>query len=251
MSRSGPVAEVRLQVRELHSIGEVQACVELQQRVWEYSDLETVPDHIFLVAAKTGGHVLGAFDGSAMAGFALAFSASRNGRIYLHSHLVAVLPEYQNQGVGRSLKLAQRDDALKKGIDCIEWTFDPLQLKNAHFNMARLGAIARQYLPDLYGRTSSPLHGGLPTDRLVAEWWVASPRVGSILQGQSPAHGRSQRIAVSAAIGRLRTSNLPEAEQMQSQIRAQFQRLFSAGYAVTGFEVDQQGAAYILEPYEN
>lgn len=250
MTRSA-TTEIKLEVRELHEIAEMQACVELQQRVWGYSDLETVPDHVFLVAAKTGGHALGAFDDGTLAGFALAFPALRDGHNYLHSHLVAVLPEYQNQGVGRSLKMAQKDDALKKGIDCIEWTFDPLQLKNAHFNMARLGAIARQYLPDLYGRTSSPLHGGLPTDRLVAEWWIASPRVAQMLHGQPSRHDSSKRIAVSAAIGSLRNTDLPRAQQMQLQVRSQFQELFSAGYAVTGFEVDPQGGAYVLEPYEN
>jgi len=250
MSRSAP-AEVKIQIRELHGIGEMQACVELQQRVWGYSDMETVPDHVFLVAAKTGGHALAAFDGNTLAGFALAFSAARNGNIYLHSHLVAVLPDYQNSGVGRALKMAQREDAVKKGIDCIEWTFDPLQIKNAYFNIQRLGAMVRQYLPDLYGRTSSPLHGGLPTDRLVAEWWVSSPRVAQIIGGRPPARRQGQRISVSAAIGTLRTRDLPTAEQMQLRIRSQFQQLFSAGYAVTGFEVEQQGGAYILEPYEN
>jgi predicted GNAT superfamily acetyltransferase len=250
MSPSAPIAEVKLQLRELHSVGEMQACVELQQRVWGYSDLETVPDHVFLVAAKTGGHVLGAFDGNTMAGFALAFSASRNGRTYLHSHLVAVLPEYQNHGVGRALKIAQREDALNKGIESIEWTYDPLQIKNAYFNIARLGAIARQYLPDLYGRTSSPLHGGLPTDRLVAEWWVASPRVEAVIAGRQPAPRYGRRIFVSAEIGNLRTTDLPTAERMQSEVRSQFQQLFSAGYAVTGFEVEEQGGAYVLEPYK-
>lgn len=250
MSRSAP-AEVTVHVRELHDIGEMQACVELQRRVWGYSDLETVPDHVFLVVAKTGGHALGAFDGNTLAGFALAFSAARNGRNYLHSHLVAVLPEYQNHGVGRALKMAQREDALKKGIDCIEWTFDPLQIKNAYFNIERLGATMRQYLPDLYGRTSSPLHGGLPTDRLVAEWWVSSPRVAQIIERRPHARPQGQRISISATIGTLRTTDLPTAEQMQLRIRSQFQQLFSAGYAVTGFEIEQQGGAYILEPYEN
>ena len=91
--------------------------------------------------------------------------------------MVGVLAEYRDRGVGRLLKLAQREDALARQINRIEWTFDPLQLKNASFNIARLGAIVRHYIPNLYGRTSSPLHAGLPTDRLVAEWWVRSSRV--------------------------------------------------------------------------
>jgi len=88
-----------------------------------------------------------------------------------------VLPEYRNAGLGRRLKLAQRDDALERGIDRMEWTFDPLEIKNAHLNIARLGAIARRYMRNIYGPSTSPLQGGLPTDRLVVEWWLKSERV--------------------------------------------------------------------------
>ena len=107
------------------------------------------------------------------------------GKTYLHSHMLGVLPEYRNARVGRALKLAQRDDALSRGIDLIEWTFDPLEIKNAFFNMERLGAIVRRYVPNQYGTTSSPLHGGLPTDRCIAEWWISSPRVNGRLGGQA------------------------------------------------------------------
>src|SRR5262245_56063665 len=171
-------------IRPLHAVSEMRICVALQRIVWGHTELETVPDHIFVVAAKTGGQVLAAFDSDMPVGFVLAFPALRKGQAYLHSHLLAVLPDYQNHGVGRRLKLAQRDEALARGIDLIEWTFDPLQLKNAYFNIAKLGAVVRRYVPDLYGRTTSPLHGGLPTDRLVAEWWLQSPRVHSRLSGE-------------------------------------------------------------------
>ena len=99
--------------------------------------------------------------------------------------MLGVLPGIsQFAGVGRTLKLTQRDDALRRGIELIEWTFDPLEIKNAFFNMERLGAIVRRYVPNQYGTTSSPLHGGLPTDRCIAEWWISSPRVKAILAGQ-------------------------------------------------------------------
>jgi predicted GNAT superfamily acetyltransferase len=100
--------------------------------------------------------------------------------------MLGVLPEYQNSGLGRKLKLAQRDEALQRSIKLIEWTFDPLEIKNAYFNMERLGAIVRRYVENQYGTTSSPLHGGLPTDRCTAEWLVASDRVKSILAGEPP-----------------------------------------------------------------
>src|SRR5271154_6563918 len=174
-----------IRIRAVEDAHEMGACVELQQRVWGYSPLDTVPDQVFIVAKKTGGQVLTAYDGDTPVGFALAFAAMRNGLSYLHSHMVGVVEEYQNRGVGRLLKLAQREDALERGVDLIEWTFDPLQLKNAHFNIERLGAIVRHYIPNLYGRTSSPLHAGLPTDRLVAEWWVRSQRVEDVLAGKA------------------------------------------------------------------
>lgn len=246
------MSQREITIRSLHSVSEMRVCITLQQEVWGYAELETVPDHIFVVAAKTGGQVLAAFDGDVAVGFALAFSAVRKGQAYLHSHLVAVLPEYQNHGLGRQLKLAQRDDALARGIDLIEWTFDPLQLKNAYFNIAKLGAMARRYVPDLYGRTSSPLHGGLPTDRLVAEWWLRSPRVQSCLNGKpgcDPAGGA--QISVPAAIQDLCRADPQKAEQIQSEVRRIFEKLIAEGRAAVGFKLDQEEGLYIMEPYED
>jgi predicted GNAT superfamily acetyltransferase len=125
----------------------------------------------------------------------------------------------------------------------IEWTFDPLQTKNAYFNICRLGAVSRRYLADVYGSTSSPLHAGLPTDRLVAEWYLDSPRVVDTLTGKVPARVprvESVRIAVGDAS--------PEVvAEVQAKTREQFQNLFAAGYTVTGFERELGGGSYILE----
>ena len=99
---------------------------------------------------------------------------------YLHSHMLGVKSEYRNTGLGRRLKLFQREDAIAHGYDLMEWTFDPLEIKNAYFNLERLGAIARRYNINQYGITTSPLQGFLPTDRLVAEWWLKSERVDRI-----------------------------------------------------------------------
>lgn len=239
-------------IRALHDVSEIAICVVLQQAIWGGSDLETVPDQIFVVAAKIGGQVLAAFDGELPVGFVLAFPALRRGRTYLHSHMLAVLPQYQNYGVGRKLKLAQREDALSRGIDLIEWTFDPLQLKNAYFNIARLGAICRRYIPDAYGRTSSPLHSGLPTDRLVAEWWVASARVQNRLSGSSDneVKGR-EHIALPASIQDVCRMEPQRAEQIQSQFRRTFESYLGRGYAAVGFELNQDQGLYVMEPYED
>src|SRR5271168_5441546 len=194
-------AKQAITVRWIHDVQEMNVCVELQQRIWGYAPLDTVPDQIFIVAKKTGGQVMLAYDADKPVGFALAFAATRDGLTYLHSHMVGVIDDYQNRGVGRLLKLAQREDALERDINLIEWTFDPLQLKNAHFNIERLGAIVRHYIPNLYGRTSSPLHAGLPTDRLVAEWWVSSPRVEDVLAGKPQAASPDcARITIPASI---------------------------------------------------
>src|SRR5258708_9198532 len=120
-----------------------------------------------------------------MIGFALAIPGLKpGGHTYLHSHIAGVLPEYRNYGIGRRLKLRQREDAIPRGIDLIEWTFDPLEIKNAYFNIERLGAVVRRFVRNQYGVTTSHLHGGLPTDRCVAEWWIASPRAKAIIAGE-------------------------------------------------------------------
>jgi predicted GNAT superfamily acetyltransferase len=241
-----------IQIRALEDAQEMGVCVDLQQRIWGYAPLDTVPDQIFIVAKKTGGQVLTAYDGDVPVGFALAFAATREGLTYLHSHMVGVVEEYQNRGVGRLLKLAQREDALERGINLIEWTFDPLQLKNAHFNIERLGAIVRHYIPNLYGRTSSPLHAGLPTDRLVAEWWVGSQRVEDVLAGKShQVSSHCARIAIPAGIRQICRDEPQSAEKAQSNVREQFLANIANGRSAVGFEFDKVQGTYLLERYED
>jgi predicted GNAT superfamily acetyltransferase len=239
-------------VRPLQKVQEMGIAVDLQRQIWGYAEIDAVPDQIFVVARESGGQVLAAFHDDKPVGFALAFAGAHHGTAYLHSHMVGVLSDYRDRGVGRLLKLAQRDDALARRFDLIEWTFDPLQLKNAHFNLARLGAIVRRYLPNFYGHTTSPLHAGLPTDRLVAEWWIRSARVEAVLAGNKPKpHSPATRISIPSAIREI-CSNAPrEAESIQSRVREQFQQHIAAGYAAVGFEFDEQQASYILEPYED
>jgi predicted GNAT superfamily acetyltransferase len=167
--------------------------------------------------------------------------------------MVGVLREYQDRGVGRLLKLAQRDDAIARGIGLIEWTFDPMQLKNAHFNLAKLGAIVRRYLPNVYGRTSSPLHAGLPTDRLVAEWWLKSDHVKRVLSGHGPSsgNGSSTRISLPSNIRQVCAEDPARAESIQSEVRQQFSQQFVAGRAAVGFEFAGDAGSYVLELYED
>ncbi len=197
-----------------------------------------------------GGQVLGAFDGERMIGFCLGIPGIKpSGHAYLHSHMLGVLPEYHNLGIGRRLKLQQREDALARSIPLIEWTFDPLELKNAFFNIERLGAIVRRYSLNQYGDTSSPLHGGLPTDRCYAEWWIDSPRVRGILAGTRIPPDAVERIAFPADIARIRSEDSARARAIQQANAGKFQSAFARGLAATGFTRTDAEGIYLLEPW--
>ncbi len=175
-------------IRRCESLGDMRACVSLQKEVWKFADdADLIPVRMFVLATKIGGHVIGAFaDGdnkNELVGFAIAIPGFRNGHAYLHSQMLAVRQQYRNAGLGRRIKLYQREDALALGFELMEWTFDPLEIKNAYLNIEKLGAIARRYNVNQYGITSSQLQGGLPTDRLIAEWWLKSKRVEAVLAG--------------------------------------------------------------------
>jgi predicted GNAT superfamily acetyltransferase len=250
---NAPTKAGEISVRHCHGIEEFKFCFDLQQITWGKSDID-IPVPMFAVASETGGQVLGAFDGDRMVGFTLAIAGWRDGRPFIHSHMTAVLTGYRDRGIGRRLKLFQRDDALARGIGLVEWTFDPLEVKNAYFNLMRLGAIARKYLPNVYGITSSPLHGGIPTDRLIAEWWLGSPRVKAILAGNVGTQPRSQNraeILVPADLPEPRQSDLAKSVAIQSKIREQFQMWIAEGYAATSVERSADGARYILEPWKD
>jgi predicted GNAT superfamily acetyltransferase len=253
---TAPTKTGEIAVRHCHGIEEFKVCFALQQAVWGKSDID-IPVPMFAVASETGGQVLGAFDGDRMVGFTLAIAGWREGRAFLHSHMTAVLRDYRDRGIGRRLKLFQRDDALARGIILVEWTFDPLEVKNAYFNLMRLGAIARRYLQNVYGITSSPLHGGIPTDRLVAEWWLASPRVEAILEGREYAPHQSEfaqnraQILVPADLPEPRQSDLGRSLAIQSTIRELFQSSLGKGYAAMRVEIGADGARYILEPWQD
>jgi predicted GNAT superfamily acetyltransferase len=242
-----PRSTHEIEVRHCATLAEYAACVRLEHLTW--GGEIAVPSAVFVVAHHTGGQVLGAFQGAEMVGFTLAFAGVRAGKPFLHSHMTAVLPEYRDRGVGRRLKLLQRDDALARGIDVIEWTFDPLELKNAHFNFVRLGAVARRYIPNCYGVTESPLHAGLPTDRLVAEWWLASERVKSIVADRAlPAASSAVRIPLRADLAEVKAADLTVAARVQTEAREQFQKWFAKGYVATGIERRGATSDYILEP---
>ena len=169
-----------LRFRDLHTADEFRQVMDLEQRVWGFTDLNdmvTVP--VFTITVKRGAILIGAYDADRPhGGLRLLDRRHEAGRQVLQwSHMLGVLPEYRNSGLGRALKLAQRDRALAQGYELVEWTYDPLQAMNAHLNFTKLGVVAEEYHRNVYGESTSVLHKGTPTDRLVAQWWIARPHV--------------------------------------------------------------------------
>ena len=242
-------------IRPCRGLDELAACVEVQVDVWGYGDRDVVPRRVFIVGQKIGGQVIGAFDtappgaspegeAGSLVGFAMALPGISGGRPYLHSHMLAVNPDYRNQGIGRRLKLFQRDEALARGIGRMEWTFDPLEIKNSFLNIAKLGAVVRRYSPNFYGVTSSRLHGQVPTDRLNAEWWLESDWVCSVLDGKPVAFPAiEQEISVPHQIAHWRHSPLDQGRvlDIQSRNREHFEQAFARHLAVIGFRIDTEG----------
>jgi predicted GNAT superfamily acetyltransferase len=236
-------------VRKCDDIAEFQACVALQKEVWNFSDTDLIPLRLFVVAKKIGGQIIGSFDGEELVGFALSIPGSRGGHAYLHSHMLAVRDKYRNVGLGRQMKLLQREDAIAHGFELIEWTFDPLEIKNAFLNLARLGAVARRYNINQYGFSSSPLQGGLPTDRLVAEWWLKSKRVEQLVAtGSVPNIKPETTVEVPAQIYEWKAAekDRDRAKRLQLCNREQFLAAFRQGLAALGYECDKEGNGRFL-----
>jgi predicted GNAT superfamily acetyltransferase len=250
-------------IRACEGHDELEACVQLQVETWGYDQSDVIPRKAFLVFQKIGGQVLGAFDtaiqGSVQKGEAkslVAFAMSLPGvkaaressdglaHPYLHSHMLAVRESYRNRGLGAQLKLEQRRDALSRGIRHMEWTFDPLEIKNAFLNIHKLGAVVCSYREDFYGVSSSRLQGGLPTDRLLAEWHLDSPRVNAILGGlPAAAPVIEERIQVPASIYQWKASEADRGRALAVQLenRRKFQQAFAQGLAVLDFTRDAEG----------
>jgi predicted GNAT superfamily acetyltransferase len=249
-ARSGVLPAIT--VRKCTTLAEFQQCVRLQREIWDETDLEIEPATMFVVAAHTGGQVLGAFDGDRLVGYTLAVVGLLHATPYLHSHHTGVHADYRDRGVGRMLKLFQRDEALARDIRLVQWTFDPLELRNAHFNFNRLGAIARMFHANLYGVTTSPLHRGLATDRLVAEWHLDSSRVIAAISGivNEPSSAPAT-IDVPVELERWKLEDTEKVQGVQRHLREGFTKWFGRGYAALGTRQTPTGTQYILGPWSD
>ena len=257
-----------ISIHSCAGMAELEACVQLQIATWGYDEADAIPRKSFLLAQKIGGQVIGAFDSDvkvdaatgpdgSLVGFAMSLpgvkSTPQGPQPYLHSHMLAVRASHRNRGLGAQLKWEQRREALSRGVRHMEWTFDPLEIKNAFLNIHRLGVMAREYRVNFYGVSSSRLQGGLPTDRLLAEWEVDSPRVEALL-ARRPAAARAIeiRILVPVSIDQWKASEATRERALAVQLENQknFQQAFSQGLAVVGFSRDTDGnGVYELGPY--
>jgi predicted GNAT superfamily acetyltransferase len=242
-----------IDIRPLHTHDDFVEAVALQQLIWGFDEVELIPVRLFVTATKVGGQAFGAFDKNCMVGFCLAIPGIKaGGKCYLHSHMLGVKSEYRNTGVGRLLKLEQRKDALARAIELMEWTFDPLEIKNAYFNIERLGCIVRRYVLNQYGTTSSKLHAGLPTDRCIAEWWMATPRTEAIINcAPREREPEIARISIPSDIYRIKETDAARAREIQKRVTDQFQENFAKGLAVTGFDRTSEAGSYIFSKWDS
>jgi len=270
-------------IRPLETIAEFRAAEALQRAVWPGSELEVTPLHVLHTAAHNGGLVLGAYHGEKMVGFLFGFLGTDEGspqrpalaRLKHCSHLLGVLPEYRGQNVGYQLKLAQRDFVSMQGVRLVTWTFDPLESRNARLNIAKLGAVCRTYVREVYGEMDDTLNAGLPSDRLQVDWWVTSRRVQERLFGQrgalvidsflsagaeilnpttvgpdglprpadrppAPA-GNLALIEIPPDLQAIKAGGLALAGRWRQHARGLFEAAFAAGYWVTDFFYESLG----------
>jgi predicted GNAT superfamily acetyltransferase len=195
-----------LSFRDLTTLDDFAAVVNLERRIWGPGYEDVVPVPILAVTVKRGGILVGAFDGDRMVGFVYSMAGLKDGRPTQWSHMLGVAEEYRDAGLGFRLKLLQRERALAMGLDLVEWTFDPMQAANAHLNFAKLGVIVEEYEENAYGESASPLHAGNPTDRFVAEWWIRKPHVERRVALSGPFVLESSEIADARPANRMRAA---------------------------------------------
>jgi predicted GNAT superfamily acetyltransferase len=239
-------------LRDLHSIEEFRQVVELERRIWEYADFAdvvTVP--VFIITVKRGAILVGAFDErDQMVGFVYSLVGAKTGNLMQWSHMAGVVREHRGKGLGRELKLAQRKRALAAGFDLIEWTFDPLQATNAHLNFRTLGVTCDEYAENIYGESSSVLHRGTPTDRLVVQWHIGAAHVERRLAGDATPVSTDEdtgSIQIPAGFTEMQRDAPNTALEWRMRIRERFQTCFADGYRAVDFErFADGGGRYVL-----
>jgi predicted GNAT superfamily acetyltransferase len=230
-------------IRPLTEISEFQQCFELQRAVFGLGEGDLFPIRFYVVLNAIGGLVLGALEEDRVVGYVNSMPGIRDGKPYWYSQVMAVAKDHWNSGTASKLKMAQREHALQRGLRRIEWTFDPLESKNAYLNIAKLGVIVRHYHVNYYARIDSALHTGLDSDRLVAEWWIGKPCISA-----EPAQGDVRRVYIPADLQTLKKQSLKSAQDVQLRVREQFSKNFQDDYFVAGFERKDEWSEYLFLP---
>ncbi|HKE55307.1 MAG TPA: GNAT family N-acetyltransferase [Pyrinomonadaceae bacterium] len=246
-------------IRECTTIEDLESCVALQREAFGLPDIEISPIRHLIVSRYAGGWTLGASVAGKLVGFVHHLVAVRqNDEIIGYSHMMAVAKEYQNQGVGAQLKWAQRERALAEGRSFIKWTWDPMQARNAHFNLNRLGVTVDTYADNFYGTdyNADPLQGerpGLQSDRLFANWNLSSPRVKALATGSSwSGSGKpAGAIAIPGNWTALVREDIVQARAEQVRVRTEFKQALQAGLVCAGFERGSEQSKYLLFAPEN
>ena len=243
-----------IEIREVLSIDEYDACIKLQREVFGLPDLEISPRRHLIVSREAGGWTLAAFKEERIVGFVHHLAAVRGGQIFGYSHMMAVAADYQNRGVGAQLKWAQRARALSEGRDFIKWTFEPLRGRNAHFNLNRLGVVIRDYAVNFYGTdyVTNPVEkdagaGGMDSDRLFASWDLRSPRVEAFAAGREFPLGEPDKvIEIPRDFTVLIQSDPGTAKREQLRVREEFQALLSEGFVCRAFDRNAERPRYLF-----
>ena len=242
-----------IEIREVFEVAELAACVNLQRDVFASPDLEISPVRHLIVNKYTGGFTLGAFAGEKLVGFVLTIPMFRREKRAFYSHMTAVAAEFQNYGIGAKLKWAQRARSLQEGINYIKWTFQPVQARNAFFNLERLGATVSEYKPNFYGTdysTSTEQNEvvGLDSDRLFADWNLDSPKVTALSKGETSGEKSEsvRTIEISNEWNDLVKTNPEKAIETQARVKREFQASFTEGLICKGFERSETNPRYLL-----
>jgi predicted GNAT superfamily acetyltransferase len=242
-------------IRECTTIEEFDSCVRLQREVFGLPDMELSPRRHLIVSRLAGGWILGAYAaGGELVGFVHHLAAVRGAEITGYSHMMAVSAAYQNRGLGARLKWAQRARAIEEGRNFICWTFEPMQTRNAHFNINRLGVVIRSYRVNFYGwdgGTEAFADGkqfNLDSDRLLAGWELRTPRVEAFARGEQPSHASAPVAAVEIPPDwkRLRHEDGRTAQSELLRVRSEFQKHFAAGLVCAGFEREAVRPRYLF-----
>jgi predicted GNAT superfamily acetyltransferase len=232
-------------IRECVSVEDFNQCIELERAVWKDDDIDIMPIRLYMISKACNAPTIGAFDQSGkLVGFVHTMLALMDRRVVYHSHMAAVIEELRHKDIGYRLKLAQRERAIEAGIPLIIWTFDPLQSRNAHFNINKLGVIIRRYEENYYGEgVSTVFDSGVPSDRVFAEWWVASPHVEATLAGARPAvKEEAGAVLIPDDVNSVRERSIQEHVDWRLRVRDDFLKELYKGAIARGFERDSESA---------